>query len=84
MKYSKEYIAYRDAHPECEVCSRPTMNWPHHIRTRKAGGTDAASNLLALCGEHHGMIHSMGVRTCSRAWVCLQSKILAAIEASRV
>jgi len=53
--------AYRKAHLFCEVCGMPDTQI-HHIRTRGAGGSDDATNLLALCYYHHTKIHAIGSR----------------------
>ena len=72
---------YHTKHPLCEVdgCIRPSTQI-HHIRTRGAGGEDDPENLLALCTEHHGMIHAMGVKTVANAWKGLTMKIADAIK----
>jgi len=59
--WSKEYIDYWIAHPFCEVeyCFHFAAP-PHHIRSRGAGGTDDAANLISLCREHHYIVHNEG------------------------
>ncbi len=37
----------------CEYCGKPAYGWPHHIKTRGAGGKDDRKNLIQLCGECH-------------------------------
>lgn len=39
--------------PYCERCGRPAHGWPHHIKTRGAGGKEDPWNLIQLCGECH-------------------------------
>lgn len=39
----------------CELCGRPAYGWPHHIKTRGAGGKETRWNLIQLCGEHHDL-----------------------------
>ena len=58
--YSKLYRDYHDMHLLCEACGRKTDEWPHHIKTRGAGGKDDPENLLELCREHHAEFHTMG------------------------
>jgi len=43
--------------PYCEYCSSPAHGWPHHIRTRGAGGKEIKTNLIQLCGECHRKVH---------------------------
>lgn len=51
---SKRYL--RD-HPRCERCGRPSKV-AHHIVSRKQGGSDHPSNLVALCNSCHSKIHA--------------------------
>jgi HNH endonuclease len=46
----------------CEVCRKRPPSHPHHIRTRGSGGPDTEENLIALCPEHHTMIHQLGTQ----------------------
>lgn len=39
--------------PYCELCGSPAYGWPHHIKTRGAGGKDINENLIQLCGLCH-------------------------------
>ncbi|HBK69305.1 MAG TPA: hypothetical protein DDZ91_11740 [Firmicutes bacterium] len=39
--------------PYCERCGKPAYGWPHHIKTRGAGGKEDRWNLIQLCGECH-------------------------------
>jgi hypothetical protein len=57
--YSFAYYEYWAAHPTCECCDQESQP-PHHIKTRGAGGEDTPENLLALCVQHHRMIHNVG------------------------
>ena len=81
-RYSEEYRRYWIEHPTCEACRLTGevrySEAPHHIRTKGAGGKDEAGNLLALCLEHHGRIHAMGVGTFARDYPALAAKIKAA------
>lgn len=37
----------------CEYCGGPARGWPHHIKTRGAGGKDVRRNLIQLCDHCH-------------------------------
>ena len=54
----RRYIA---AHPLCEMCRREGRITPaaevHHILPVSQGGTNEASNLMALCQSCHTKIH---------------------------
>lgn len=39
--------------PYCELCGAPAYGWPHHIKTRGAGGKEDRWNLIQLCEKHH-------------------------------
>ena len=86
-KYCKQYDVplilqrYWEDHPHCEVnhCWR-WSDFPHHIRTRGAGGTNNHENLLALCTEHHNEIHFRGVKTFAADHPEVEQKILRALE----
>jgi len=45
-------------------CPIPTClrqcSYPHHIKSRGAGGDDVEENLIALCLPHHAECHGMG------------------------
>lgn len=43
----------------CIVCLNKVFD-RHHIKTRKAGGTDDAFNLIELCRIHHVEAHKIG------------------------
>ena len=81
--YSKDFRSYRDAHLLCEACGRKTQEWPHHVRTRGAGGDDDPSNLLELCKEHHAEIHTMGRTQFVEHFPHLYDKIMDAIARPR-
>ena len=49
--------AYHEVHPWCEVCGRPAMRTPHHLKTRGSGGGDEWENLMSLCLWHHDAAH---------------------------
>ncbi len=44
----------------CQLCSR-TPSEGHHIKSRGSWGPDIDVNLLALCRNHHTMIHQYGI-----------------------
>jgi len=75
MRISKAIIAYKQQHLNCEACFKPAMAWPHHIRSRGAGGTDEPENLLALCPKCHHAIHFMGPHRFMRSFPHLEQKI---------
>lgn len=37
----------------CEICGSKAEGWPHHIKTRGAGGREEPWNLIQLCGLCH-------------------------------
>lgn len=39
--------------PYCEICGSPAYGWPHHIKTRGAGGREDSWNLIQLCEKCH-------------------------------
>lgn len=39
----------------CELCGSPASGWPHHIKTRGAGGKETRDNLIQLCGKCHDL-----------------------------
>ena len=41
----------------CAVCGIKTNLEHHHIKPRVLGGEDAETNIITLCGEHHGQFH---------------------------
>ncbi len=45
---------YHCQHPDCGVW---TLETPHHIKTKGAGGADIEENLILLCMKHHNMVH---------------------------
>ena len=60
MKYVKNYLKDRgldetDFIP-CEICGCKSTDL-HHIVFKSQGGTDEASNLIALCRKHHDVAH---------------------------
>jgi len=46
----------------CEFCGSPAHGWPHHIKTRGAGGKEKPYNLIQLCGECHRKVHDGKIR----------------------
>jgi hypothetical protein len=61
-------IMMRD-HYRCMVpgCTRRARLEAHHIVPRSQGGTNDAENLIALCHEHHRLVHAGHVRITGRA-----------------
>ena len=41
----------------CQHCFQWTLNTPHYIKTKGAGGADEMDNLILLCMKHHIMVH---------------------------
>jgi len=78
-KYSDTYRDYWIAHQFCEICGYHA-DPPHHIRTRGAGGSDEASNLLSLCTAHHTEAHTIGVWSFANKYGQFQEKILEALD----
>lgn len=76
-KYSKQYIDYWIRHAFCEICGYYSAA-PHHIKTRGAGGSDEAKNLLALCTTHHTEAHTIGVMSFADKYS--QDKIFTALS----
>ncbi|NIT03478.1 DUF968 domain-containing protein [Candidatus Saccharibacteria bacterium] len=50
--------SYKSDEP-CIICGNPHACM-HHVKSRGAGGSDAKSNLMPLCLEHHNEIHRKG------------------------
>ena len=42
----------------CVLCSREANH--HHIKTKGAGGSNEAENILPLCWSHHSILHIVG------------------------
>ena len=82
--YSTAYADYWESHRVCEAGCRRGSSPPHHIRTRGAGGDDAAVNLLALCVEDHNYIHAMGAKRFVTRYPHLAGKIVSALGRSKV
>jgi hypothetical protein len=82
--YSAAYAEYWQEHAVCEACLLKWSAAPHHVRTRGAGGDDAAENLLALCYADHAMIGTMGREKFCRRFPHLRAKVDAAMERARV
>ena len=76
LGYSALYAEYWVKHPGCEYpgCGVPSEP-PHHVRTRKAGGTDSPGNLIAYCLRHHRMAHTRGDLQMGRQSPNLEAKI---------
>ena len=64
VKHKRNYLKSIGAGEQdfvpCEICGREAHHI-HHIIFRSAGGTDAAGNLVALCGCCHERSHGTGV-----------------------
>ena len=78
-KYSDSYRDYWIAHPFCEVCGN-YADPPHHLRTRGAGGSDEAGNLLSLCTAHHTEVGTIGVISFANKYEKFREKILTALD----
>ena len=76
--WSAAYVGYWIDKPSCEACGIPAEP-PHHIRTRGAGGSDDAGNLLSLCVVHHKQAHTEGVETFAARYPKLAGKIRRAL-----
>jgi len=50
-------VKYLADHPVCERCQAPA-EIVHHIRAKRAGGSDDPENLLALCVLCHAQIEA--------------------------
>ena len=50
--------AYHAMHFCCEICGQAARRFPHHLKTRGAGGDDIPENLISLCMIHDRMVHS--------------------------
>lgn len=48
-----------------------SISHPHHWVSRGAGGDDIASNLIALCVEHHTEIHKIGNKKMREKYPCI-------------
>lgn len=44
----------------CLVCSALNPD-AHHVKSKKSGGDDVASNLMPLCRVHHTEVHKIGL-----------------------
>lgn len=44
----------------CTACDNHAPSDPHHVTTRKAGGTDEANNIMPLCRRCHVRLHQEG------------------------
>ena len=78
-KYSAEYTRYWIENPFCEICGNHS-DAPHHLRTRGAGGSDEAKNLLALCTTHHTEIGTIGVMSFADKYSQFFDKIITALS----
>jgi len=78
MRISESIIAYKQMHPNCEACFKPALGWPHHIRSRGAGGSDDHDNLISLCSSCHVRIHTMGWVRFTQENPHIRDKIMAA------
>lgn len=76
--WSAAYTQHWIDNPACAVCTDPSEP-PHHVRTRGAGGTDDAVNLLNLCAVHHRQIHDAGVTTFMARYPALRARITRAL-----
>jgi hypothetical protein len=51
-RWMQSQVLIRDAH-RCVICGFDLAVDVHHVTAREKGGTDAPSNLLTLCPNHH-------------------------------
>ena len=49
---------YRRDRMRCRFCGSPSGGHVHHIAYRSEGGPHENWNLVVLCEEHHGIVHS--------------------------
>jgi 5-methylcytosine-specific restriction enzyme A len=54
-EWQAKRAAYLRAHPRCVQCGAPATE-AHHVRPKRAGGTDEWSNLRALCKSCHSAV----------------------------
>lgn len=60
---------YRADHPTCELCGNNFGLAIHHLKTKGSGGGDEASNLMALCFNHHHRAHNVpGFNEALKRW----------------
>ena len=43
---------------QCRFCGRQSGLHVHHAKYRSEGGSNDPSNLITLCNDHHGLVHS--------------------------
>jgi len=48
-------------HNYCVACGNKENLHQHHLVPKSAGGSNAANNLITLCGECHGRVHGHSV-----------------------
>lgn len=54
-------MVYQSLKDRCVVCGKRGVDL-HHIKTRKAGGTDCSFNMIPLCRKHHRECHDIGMK----------------------
>jgi len=68
----------------CAACGYPTYGTaPHHIKSRGAGGTTDANNMLQLCYDCHIRIHQIGESKFVQLWPQLYNRIAAIKDATK-
>jgi hypothetical protein len=57
----RDAVLARDGTCRYPGCHSPAV-WAdtHHVRHWRRGGSTSVTNLVALCGGHHGLVHSKG------------------------
>jgi hypothetical protein len=60
----------------CAVCADPPPSDPSHIRSRGAGGPDAAFNVWPMCRYHHAEWHAVGAKEFLRAHASFAAKLI--------
>lgn len=73
---------YMAVQPICEVSGNLVEEglMPHHIKTRGAGGSDYASNLIRLDKKHHDEFHDKGAETFAKKYTQVSYKIMTALR----
>ena len=59
----------------CEACGTAAYGMPHHIKSKGAGGTTDAENMLQLCAPCHIAIHTLGDRRFTELWPHMYTRI---------
>lgn len=59
----------------CIVCKSPGPD-AHHVKSKKSGGDDVASNLMPLCRHHHRECHNIGLNRFSDKYNSVKSWLI--------